>query len=270
MMNTKKKLLAVATATLISHMSFAGEAIADENNPDRFLGGTLSTWVELATDYVFRGESETNDGEIPSAKIALTWTHDSGVYVGAYYANNLFPADNENADDTNPKINAIIGPYVGIAGDIADSGFKYNSQLFQYIYKGDPDSNYLEMFNYLTLPTVGDFTAKLEFSPTITDWFGVDGLKSYNYAVHGSYALPAEITLSASYGFQEFDEPSSYANSVDWQHWNIGVSKVLAGWNWDVRYHDTDIEKGKHDFYGFDHNFQIVDPRYVLAVSRSF
>ncbi|CCK76862.1 MAG: TorF family putative porin [Oleispira antarctica] len=269
-MNARKKILVAATATLLTSTCFAGEAPMAENDPDRFLSGNLSTWVELATDYVFRGESETNDGEIPSAKISLTWTHDSGVYVGAYYANNLFPADNDAADNTNAKINAIVGPYIGIAGDIVDSGFKYSSMLFQYIYPGDRDSDYLEMFNYMTLPSIGDFTAKLEFSPTLTDWFGVDGLQSYNYAVHGNYALPADVTLSATYGFQEFDEPSSYSNSVDWQHWNVGVSKVLAGWNWDVRYHDTDIEKGKHDFYGFDHNYQIVDPRYVVAVSRSF
>jgi uncharacterized protein (TIGR02001 family) len=127
------------------------------------------------------------------------------------------------------------------------------------------------MFNYLTLPSLGNFTLKLEFSPTLTDWFGVKDLQSYNYAVHPSFALPNGVTLSGTYGFQEFDEPSDATyDDVDWQHWNVGVSKTLFGWNWDVRYHDTDIEKGKHDFYGFDYNHQIVDDRVVLAVSRTF
>lgn len=40
--------------------------------------------------------------------------------------------------------------------------------------------------------------------------------------------------------------------------------------NWDVRCHDTDIKIGEHDFFGFEHNHNIVDDRFVLAVSRTF
>jgi len=261
-------MVGVSAALIGSSAVYAheGHEVAE---PEKYLNGTVSTWVELATDYVFRGESETNDGEIPSIKVAVTWTHDSGFYAGLYFADNLFPDSSSNG--TNDAINSIYGPYIGIAGAIGDTGFSYNSMLFQYIYPGDSDSNYLELFNYLTLPAMGNLTLKLEFSPTITDWFGVDDLQSYNYAIHPSYSLPAGVTLSGTYGFQEFDEPSDagYSN-VDWQHWNIGVSKVFAGWNVDVRYHDTDIKKGKHDFYGFDYNHQIVDDRVVLAVSRTF
>lgn len=268
----KKLLCLVSMALVTSPGALASEDQKYADDPDRFLNGTVTTWVEIATDYVFRGESETNDGDIPSAKISITWTHDGGFYAGFYYANNLFPADPAvYPDGTNPNINAIVGPYIGMAGEIADTGLSYNTMLFQYIYPGDADSNYLEMFNYLTLPVVGNLTVKLEFSPTISDWFGVDDLQSYNYAVHASYSLPKGFTVSATYGFQEFDEPSDATyDDVDWQHWNFGVSKVLLGWNVDVRYHDTDIEEGKHDFYGFDYNHQIVDDRVVLAVSRSF
>lgn len=271
-----KKLTSLMLAMIVVLLT-SGSACAEEKESigddwRRILNGTVSIWLEFATDYVFRGESETNDGEIPSAKIAITWTHDSGVYAGIYYADNLFPADPAVfPDGLNPDINVILGPYIGIAGDIGDTGMSYNSMLFQYTYPGDADSNYLEMFNYLTLPSKGNFTVKLEFSPTLTDWFGVEDLQSYNYAVHPSYKLPHGFTLSGSYGFQEFDEPSdaSYGD-VDWQHWNFGVSKTWFGWDWDVRYHDTDIEEGKHDFYGFDYNHQIVDDRVVFAVSRTF
>ncbi|KKM75767.1 hypothetical protein LCGC14_1386940, partial [marine sediment metagenome] len=92
---------------------------------DEVLGGKFSTWVEFASDYVFRGESETNDGKIPSLKAAITWTHSSGIYLGYYAANNLFPGD--DSEGNNPKINAIYGPYVGYATkDIAGTGINYN------------------------------------------------------------------------------------------------------------------------------------------------
>ena len=260
-------LLIGATCALLGSTSvYAGD---DASNPDRIANGTVSTWIELASDYVFRGESETNDGEIPSAKIAITWTHDSGFYAGVYYANNLFPADTAATDRTNAKINAIVGPYIGMSGSIGDTGMSYNSFLFQYVYPDDGSSNYLEMFNYLTLPEMGGLNLKLEFSPTITDWFGVEDLQSYNFAIHPSVSLPKDITLSATYGLQMFDEPKGQSD-LDWNHWNIGVSKEIFGWNVDVRYHDTDIKIGHHDYYGLEHNNNIVDSRVVFGVSRSF
>lgn len=239
------------------------------------LGGKFSTWAELASDYVFRGESETNDGKIPSTKLSITWTHSSGAYLGFYSANNLFPGD--DSAGTNPKINAIIGPYVGYAAkNIAGTGLNYNGMLFQYIYPGDSDSNYLEMFNYLDRQ-FGVLNLKLEYSPTLTDWFGVKDLQSHNVAIHPSVSLPYGFTLSGGVGYQFFDNHGSSLDAdgdgreeLDWWHWNLGVSRNVFGFNVDLRYHDTDIRKGRHDFYGFDSNHQIVDSRVVIAVSKSF
>jgi len=189
-MNKLTIFLAGLSATLAASTAvYANEEQEVNIEPKKHLNGTVSTWLELASDYVFRGESETNDGEIPSAKIAITWTHDSGFYAGLYGADNLFPDNSSNG--TNGKIGSIWGPYIGMSGAIGDTGFSYNSMLFQYVYPGDSDSNYLELFNYLTLPAFGNLTLKLEFSPTLTDWFGVDDLQSYNYAIHPSLSLPA-------------------------------------------------------------------------------
>ncbi|KGM06704.1 hypothetical protein LP43_1928 [Methylophaga thiooxydans] len=242
---------------------------------DTVLGGKFSTWVELASDYVFRGESETNDGKIPSIKAAITWTHSSGIYLGYYGANNLFPGD--DAEGNNPHINAVWGPYVGYAtNDIAGTGINYNGMFFQYVYPGDRDSNYLEMFNYID-KQFGRLNLKLEYSPTITDWFGVEDLQSHNVAIHPSWLLPYGFTISGGVGYQFFDNsgPSLDANGdgkedIDWVHWNVGLSRNVYGFNVDVRYHDTDIKKGEHDFYGFDSNHQIVDDRVMIAVSKSF
>ncbi len=257
------------------------EAISETNSFDKFLdgdtvlGGKFSTWIELASDYVFRGESETNDGKIPSIKGSLTWTHDSGVYVGLYMANNLFPGTDSAGN--NPDINAIYGPYVGFATkNVADTGINYNGFLFQYIYPGSSDSNYLEMFNYID-KQYGALNMKLEYSPTLTDWFGVKGLQSHNIAIHPSVSLPHGFTLSGGVGYQFFNNhgPNLDGNGngkeeLNWWHWNAGVSRNVFGYNVDVRYHDTDIDKGHHDFYGFKSNHQIVNSRYVFSVSKSF
>lgn len=242
---------------------------------DEVLGGKFSTWMEFASDYVFRGESETNDGQIPSLKGSITWTHGTGMYLGLYMANNLFPGDDVEGND--PSINAIWGPYIGYATeDIAGTGINYNGMFFKYNYPGGRESNYTEMFNYID-KQFGPVNLKLEYTPTLSDWFGVEDLQSHNVAVHPSVELPHEFTLSGSVGKQMFDNggPSLDGNGngkeeLDWWHWNIGVSRNVWGFNVDLRYHDTDIKQGEHDFYGFDNNHQIVDERYVISVSKNF
>ena len=250
-------------------------AFDDFLDGETLFGGKFSTWLELASDYVFRGESETNDGKIPSIKAAITWSHPSGVYLGYYGANNLFPGNDPAGN--NPNINALWGPYAGYATkEIAGTRLNYNDMFFQYVYPGDSDSNYLEMFNYVD-KQFGALNLKFEYSPTITDWFGVKGLQSHNIAIHPSIALPHKFTLSGGIGYQFFnnsgprlDADGNGKEELNWVHWNIGISRKVLGYNVDLRYHDTNIDVGHHDFYGFRSNHQIVDQRYVFAISKSF
>lgn len=238
-------------------------------------GGKFTTWLELASDYVFRGTSETNDGAIPSIKGAITWTHATGIFLGYYGANNLFPGSDPAGH--NPKINALWGPFAGYgAKNLWDTGWNYNGLLFQYIYPGSRDNNYLEMFNYID-KQVGKLNIKFEYTPTLTDWFGVKDLQSHHVAAHPSYQLPYGMTLSASLGYQFFnnggpriDSNNNGKQELNWWHWNIGLARKIFGYTVDLRYHDTDIKRGAHDFYGSDLKYKTVNGRLVIAVSKTF
>lgn len=242
------------------------------------LGGKFSTWVEFASDYVFRGTSETTDGKIPSIKAAITWTHNSGVYAGLYIANNLFP---QPVTATNPEgdiqdINEIYGPYLGYAkSDILGTGLNFNGMLFQYIYPGGEQFNYLEMFNYLD-KQFGIWNVKLEYSPTITDWFGVKGIDSHNFAITPSVDLPHGFKLAGTLGHNYFsssartDYNGDGSEDLGWTHWNLTLSRKVFGFNVDLSYHDTNIKTGRHDLYGRPDQKSSIDSRYVIAVSKSF
>jgi uncharacterized protein (TIGR02001 family) len=264
-----------ATEPPASRAARAASSVFDELDKDVFLGGKFSTWVELASDYVFRGESETNDGKIPSLKAAITWSHPSGFYVGYYGANNLFPGSNDEGNYS--KINALWGPYAGLTvKDIGGTGFNYHGMLFKYMYPGDYNSNYLEMFNWID-KQVGNMNYKFEYSPTLTDWFGYKDLQSHNIAFLPSWTAPHGFTVSGGIGYQFFDSKGQKYDldgngkeELNWWHWNVGVSRNIYGYKVDLRYHNTDIKKGQHDFYGYDSNHQIVDDRFVIAVSKSF
>lgn len=242
---------------------------------DELLGGKFTTWVEFATDYVFRGESETNDGKIPSLKGAITWVHPDGLLAGYYAANNLFPGGNSAGN--NSDVNALSSPFIGYSKSrLFGSGLNYYGVIHQYIYSGSSKNNYSEMFNYVD-HQFGNMNLKFEYSATLSDWFGVKGLHSHNIAFHTSYLLPHKLNLSGTIGDQMFvnNGPSLDANGngkeeLDWMHWNVGISRKMFGYTFDLRYHDTNIKEGKHDIFGFDFNHQIVKQRYVFSVSKSF
>ncbi len=269
-MTTQQMTNLLAAALLTLTLGGGAQAAEDE----KVGGGKFTTWVEFASDYVFRGESETNDGKIPSLKGQLTWTHDTGFFVAFYMANNLFPGGSEETKFNNPNINAIYGPSIGYAArDIGGTGIGYNGYFFQYIYPADNTSNYLEMFNYVD-KQIGIVNLKLELSPTLTEWFGIEDLMSFNYAGHVAVSLPLQFTLSGSVGYQDFDYSGDAGfedeESLDWTHWNVGISRPVWGFDLDLRYHDTDID-GFHAFYGTNtESNQIVDSRFVVALSKTF
>lgn len=242
------------------------------------LGGEFSTWVEFASDYMFRGTSETKGGKIPSLKGAITWAHPSGLYVGAYMANNLFPQPVSASNPTGDiqRINAIYGPYIGFAkNDLFGTGINYNGQFFQYIYPGGNQFNYMEMFNYID-KQFGIFNVKLEYSPTITDWFGVKDLQSHNVAFIPSVNLPHKIKLTGAYGHNYFSTPnrSDYngdgSEDLGWSYWSLTLSRKVFGFNVDLSYHDTDVKTGQHDLYGRPDQRSSINSRYVFAISKTF
>ncbi|NMG75419.1 hypothetical protein GPA25_11690 [Aromatoleum diolicum] len=242
-------MMIASIAVALTHTAFA------EDKPE-VLGGTIGGSVKFATDYVFRGESETVSGEIPAVQASLTWTHSSGAYVGYFGSTNKF--------EGSPDISAVVGPYVGKYGDIGDSGVAYNVMAFAYQYPGASRYNYSELYMYVS-KQFGPVNLKLEVTPTLDDWFGVNGWKGVNYAIHPKVALPHDFSVDGSFGYQELTGDGAEG----WRHWNVGVTKKLWGLDFDLRYHDTDIDRG-HKVYGSPSGRKIFKERVVFAVSKSF
>ena len=248
----------------------AGLAIAAANtavaaDKETLFGGTFSGNLKIGTDYVFRGESETNDGEIPMIQGSITWSHPVGLYLGYFAGNNKFPANNPATGYENTDIWAVVGPYVGFAAPIFDTGFNFDIMAFKYQYPGANYNNYSELYMYLSRQ-FGPVNIKLEVTPTLEDWFGWKGVDGIAYAVHPSVSLPYGFTVSGALGYQELDgDPAAQG----WRYWSLGVSKALWGLNFDLRYHDTNVTK-THKVYGYEDGRDLFDARLVLAVSKSF
>lgn len=227
-----------------------------EQTKETLFNGTFSGFVEIATDYVFRGESEVADGDIPAVKASFTWTHENGVYAGLFSATNKF--------ESTPDVRVVLAPYMGKFGTFGDSYISYNVFLYHYTYPGVDDMDYTELWMKVA-KDLGPVKLELEVTPTLNDWFGIDGWSGVNYAIHPSKTFGNGITLSGSIGYQDL----SGEGAEGWTHWNLGVNKNFYGLNIDLRYHDTDVDSS-HKVYGSEQGRRIFDERFVFSVNKSF
>ena len=149
-----KKAISLLAATIV----LSTAVTAKEQQPsEQIFGGNLSGSFKIATDYVFRGESEVIDGEIPAVQGSFTWTHQDGAYAGVFSSTNKFAS--------SPDIYAVVGPYIGKSGQLSDSGIHYNVMVFHYMYPGADDLDYTELWIKAS-KQFGQVNLELEITPT--------------------------------------------------------------------------------------------------------
>ncbi len=247
-----KKTIGLLAASIVLSTAVS----AKEQPPEQFFGGSFSGSIKIATDYVFRGESEVVDGEIPAVQGSFTWAHEDGAYAGLFASTNKFAS--------TPDIYAVVGPYIGQAGQLGDSGINYNVMVFHYMYPGADNLDYTELWIKAS-KKFGALNLELEITPTLNEWFGVDGWYGVNYAIHPSTTFDNGVNLSGSIGYQGL----SGQGAEGWTHWNLGVNKDFYGLNIDARYHDSDVDSS-HQVYGSADGLKIFDQRVVFSISKSF
>ncbi len=207
------RVLATASALALS----AGVAQAQD-------GPKLSYNLGVASDYVFRGVSQTNENAQVSGGVDLTV---GKVYAGTWASNVDF------GDSTDAEIDLYAGykPTIGKAS--LDLGVIY------YGYAGAPsgaDYGNVEFKAAGSIPAgKGSLGAAVFYSP---DSFGAADEAVY-YELNGSYPVVDKWSVSAALGRQ------TYSGSGDYTTWNVGAAYAINDkLTLDLRYHDT----GEHTF----------------------
>ena len=223
----------------------------DDNRAGSF---TFSGQARLATDYVFRGISQTD--KEPQVQVQFSATHDSGLYAGVWAS---------NTDFGGPGNSMELDPFIGFSGSVGDTGWGYDVGYWHYTYPGSrSDFDYGEFYAIGTYE-VGQlsFSGSLWYAP---DYFGDDFFgdgSSLAYQGGAAYAFANGFSVSGTVGEQTFDQPSGLGDQ-DYTYWDIGVSKDWKGFNLDLRWHDTDgVKSDLAAPY-------LADGRLVFSVSRSF
>jgi uncharacterized protein (TIGR02001 family) len=177
-----------------SLLVFAGAASAE-----------IAITPTLTSDYDFRGISQTGDD--PAFQVGLTYTGETGMYLGLWGSNVQFLVDGERA-------RTEIDVYAGYAGGDAKEGWGYDIGAIYYSYPNAGSINYPEFYTGVSR---GGFSAKL--------WY------SWNMYASGDTAYYADVNLNMpasdvfsvlfhmGYSAGEFwtaDKPGRLGKYMDW------------------------------------------------------
>lgn len=181
----------------------------------------------VASDYVFRGVSQTESDPAVSAGVDVT----QGLfYAGAWTGNVSFAED----ADTDAEIDL----YAGVRPEFG--GFNWDFGVVSYFYAGQPDGadyDYVEL-KAAASRAVGPATlgAAIYWSP---DFFGVSEDEATYAEINGAISPADKWTISAALGRQWV------SSAFDYTAWNLGAAwQMTDHLALDVRYFDTD----EHDF----------------------
>ncbi len=233
----KKIALRTGLMAAVIGIGMSGAALAEEAADDGF-PGTFSGSVTLASEYVFRGISMSD--EDPAIQGSLNWQHDSGAYVGVWASSGEFAEGSIEADY-----------YIGYGNEV--NGVNYDISVIYYTYPGDEvDANYFEIMGKVGYDLgVVSLTTGVGYVPEGQDAYGDDDAV---YLFSDATVPIPNTPLSAGFhiGYTDF-------GSSDYTEWSAGLYATVVGLNLGLVYQDTDIS-----------NFDNADSRVVFSVSKSF
>jgi len=241
-MNNKILGTVLGSALLASSsVALADAPLAAEN---------FSSTLTFTTDYTFRGAT-ASDGNA-----AIQGSFDWGQ--GAFFA-GVWGSSYSNDASNNLEVDL----YFGWADNVA--GFDLMVMPIWYTYPDATDDNNdtLDTFEIWTsagmgfdnIPGTPYVTLGLDFS---NDYFSAGD--SVHATLNTAFTV-GDFGIDATYGNLDVDGSDAFA-AYDYSYYNVGVSTSAAGFNFDLRYHDSSDEADIGDL--------ALDSETVLTVSRSF
>jgi len=211
----------------------------------------ISANVTLASDYAFRGVSQT-DNQF-AIQGGFDWAHSSGIYLGTWASN----VDSQFfGGATDPQIELDL--YGGYANELSN-GIGYDLGYLRYQYPGGSDFNTNEF--YLKGSYKG-FGASVNYSDELN--FVGSNSSAWYWAASFDHTFPYEIGFSAHIGYNAGDAYSDdKALGGTYTDWSLGLSKNVAGVDLGLTYVDNNVSKS-------DCGSNVCEARVVASIGKSF
>ncbi|MCF7981785.1 MAG: TorF family putative porin [Pseudomonadales bacterium] len=210
-------------------------------------GFSLSGNVSLASDYLYRGLSQTTGD--PALQGGLDLNHESGLYAGVWGSNVDF-ADSLELDY-----------YGGYSAQINED-LSYDVGVLYYDYPSDPSDPKGDFLEYYGSISWKSLTVGLNYS---NDFFAETGDAIYYYGSY-DFELPMGIGISLYLAQQEFDQ-ATFGNDDSYTHYSLSFSKEVLGVELGLSWSDTDISKSDCAGAGFSRND--CDSTVVFSITKS-
>ena len=232
------KQITPALLTLAVAMATSAASVAE----DEF---AISGNVTMATDYVFRGQSQTLE------EAAIQGGFDAefgGFYVGTW-ASNV---------DFGTEAQAEMDFYAGYVFELTEE-WSLDIGAIYFYYPGEDDV--LDYQEYVATLAWNDLSFGITYSD---EYLGDGGEKFFYYAVDYSIGLPSDFSLGLHVGLNKGDD-QNIAFEVDpedtYTDWSISLTKTLAAVDFALTYYDTTIDEDENE---------LGEARLVFSVSKSF
>jgi len=232
----------------------AGSSVALADNP--LAAENFSSTLTFTSDYTFRGY--TASGGNAAIQGSFDWGQDA-FFAGVWAS---------STDTGESAANVEVDVYFGWADNVG--GFDLMVMPIWYTF---PDTtsgtkDVLDTFEIWTsagmgfdnIPGTPYVTLGLDFS---NDYFSAG--ESIHASLNTAFTV-GDFGIDATYGIVDFDD-SALAGIEDYGYYNVGVSTSAAGFNFDLRYHDSSDEADINTFTGAE---LALDSETVFTVSRSF
>lgn len=207
--------------------------------------------VTLASDYLFRGQSQTDNN--PTIQGGFDYAHESGLYVGTWASNISFAGGLE------------LDWYGGFTGEY--NGFTYDLTGVYYQYPSSGDGNgadYWEVGPSVSYTFGGDFEPTLGVGFMYSDDFSYNSGESWWTYADFNVVLPNDFGLGLHIGNQTIDLPAVWG-TPSWVEYNASLTKAIGPYTFGVKVSDTDLNRT--ECYG---GANICDTTVVFSVSGSF
>lgn len=241
------KTIAPAIVAGLLACLLAAPVHAEDEDEGWWFGGT----VTAATDYVFRGVSQTDEGLALQGSVDAG--HSSGLYAGVWASNVDFDAP----DGIDTEINLYVGWTFGFADES-----ELDLQLVRYLY---PDSNPGFGINYNELIAAYSFLDFYTASVAWSDSYVNSDESAIYYHLGTEWPLPVDdLSLVIGAGYNDV---SKLAGSDFWD-FQVGVAGTWDHFTADLSYFDTSgFDAEVQDFFGPE---SWADGRVVLTLTVEF
>lgn len=223
-------------------------ALADKNPAQPY---KITASTNIASDYVFRGYSQTDEQSAIQASLGIT--HSSGLSLSVWGSN----VDFNNEDKSSLEIDTTASYSFPINSYNITLGGTY------YAYPGaDRYLNYDYAEAFIGLSRVfdkyGDYNIQAYYSP---DFFA--GSKDAFYIVtSASIPTPIEnLKIVGNVGYQWVEENDQFG-APDYTDWSLGTSYTYDIATISIRYYDTNVSNKNCN--------NLCSPRGVLNLSMTF